>query len=432
MVTETWEPARLAAGRRAWRLTLVGTLVSSLGTGLTLPFLFVYLHGVRDLSLPLAGAVVAVGAVAAFALSPLSGAFGDRVGLGRLLVTGLVVQGVGTALLAVPAGAGAAFVAVACTAAGNSLVFPALNGLVAAQLPPVARTRAYALRFGVLNAGIGIGGLVSGSVVSLQHPASFQLVYLADAVSTLLFAALVGIGMRHSPGFRGVRGRPAAEGEAPAPSRGYRTVLANRPFVGFLLCSFLFSLFGYAQLDGPWAAFATASAGAEPRAVGIAFAVNTATIVLCQLGVVRLTGRWRRSRLLLTAAALWACAWLVTALAASPALRGLPAAVALAVSLGVFGLGETLFSPVAGGLPNDLASEDLRARYNALGSATWSVAGFVGPPMAGLLLGTGTPTLWVVVVTAGMVVAALGALVLGRVLPESVDRPRTAVEATGT
>lgn len=426
-MTETWEPSRLAAGRRAWRLTLVGTLVSSLGTGLTLPFLFVYLHGVRHLSLPLAGTIVAVGAVTAFALTPLSGALGDRVGLGRLLVTGLVVQGVGTALLALPAGAGAAFVAVACTACGNSLVFPALNGLIAAQLPPEARSRAYALRFGVLNAGIGVGGLVSGSVVSLRHPATFELIYLVDAVSTLVFAALVGIGMRSSPGFRGVAARPAEAGEAPASSRGYRAVLANRPFVGFLLCSFLFSLFGYAQLDGPWAAFATTSAGAEPRAVGIAFAVNTATIVVCQLGVVRLTGHWRRSRLLLTAAALWACAWLVTAVAAAPALRGVPAAIALAVSLGVFGLGETLFSPVAGGLPNDLATEDLRARYNALGSTAWSVAGFVGPPMAGLLLGSGTPTLWVVVVTAGMLVAAVGALVLGRVLPASVDRPRTAV-----
>lgn len=421
-MTETRDAARLVAGRKAWRLTLIGTLVSSIGTGLTLPFLFVYLHGVRGLSLPLAGTVAAVGAVAAFALSPLSGALGDRVGLGRMLVTGLVVQGVGTALLAVPAGAGEAFVAVACTAAGNSLVYPALNGLVAAQLPQAARTRAYALRFGVLNAGIGIGGLVSGSVVTLRHPESFQIVYLADAASTLVFAAIVGVGMRRSSGFRGAPAQPR-EGEEAAPARGYRTVLANRPFVGFLLCSFLFTLFGYAQLDGPWAAFATTTIGAEPRAVGIAFAVNTATIVVCQLGVVRLTGRWRRSRLLLTAAALWACAWLITAIAAAPALRGLPAAIALAVSLAVFGLGETLFSPVAGGLPNDLATEDLRARYNALGSTTWSVAGFVGPPMAGLLLGSGAPSLWVVVVSAGMVVAALGAVALGRALPASVDRP---------
>jgi predicted MFS family arabinose efflux permease len=200
-------------------------------------------------------------------------------------------------------------------------------------------------------------------------------------------------------------------------------VLSNRPFVGFLACSFLFSLFGYAQLDGPWAAFATLTLGVSPRAVGIGFAVNTAVIVACQLVVVRLTGRWRRSRLLLGAGVLWACAWGITALAALPVLHGIGSVIALAVSLGVFGLGETLFSPVAGGLPNELATEGLRARYNALGSTTWSVAGFAGPPLAGVLLGSPTPGLWVVVIVAGMLVASVAAIVLGRILPESVDRP---------
>jgi hypothetical protein len=61
-VTETWSEVRAAAGRRGWRLTLVGTLISSLGTGLTLPFLFVYLNGVRGVPLALAGTIAAVGA----------------------------------------------------------------------------------------------------------------------------------------------------------------------------------------------------------------------------------------------------------------------------------------------------------------------------------------------------------------------------------
>jgi MFS family permease len=426
-VTDTWSESRIAAGRRGWRLTLVGTLISSLGTGLTLPFLFVYLNGVRGIPLPLAGAIAAVGAVFAFALAPVSGVIGDRVGLGRLLVAGLVLNGVGTGLLAVQAGVAEAFVAVALTAAGNSLVFPALNGMVAAQLPAAQRPRAYGLRFGVLNAGIGIGGLVSGSVVSLDRPVSFQIVYLVDAASTIAFAALVAVGMRRTPGFgRVARDAGDVDGAVPPGRRGYRSVLANRPFVGFLACSFLFSLFGYAQLDGPWAAYATLVVGVDPQVVGIAFAANTAVIVVCQLGVSRLTTRWRRSRLLLGAGALWALAWAVSGATLLPAVHGLVSAVALVVSLAVFGLGETLFSPVAGGLPNELATDDLRARYNALGSTTFSVAGFVGPPMAGLLLGSSAPWLWAPVVTIGMLAAALGAIVLGRMLPASVERPGSA------
>jgi MFS family permease len=116
----------------------------------------------------------------------------------------------------------------------------------------------------------------------------------------------------------------------------------------------------------------------------------------------------------------------VTAVADLPALHGVASSIALAVSLGVFGLGETLFSPVAGGLPNDLAPDDLRGRYNALSATAWSVAGFVGPPLAGALLGSAIPTLWVLVVVIGMGVTAVGAIVLGRFLPASVDSPAVA------
>jgi MFS family permease len=419
-VSDGWSDERLAAGRRAWRLTLVGTFVSTLGTGLTLPFLFVYLHGVRGLPLPLAGAASAVGAVLAFAAAPVAGALGDRVGLGRLAVGGMVVQAAGAALLAPQAGTAEAFLAVALSAVGNTVVFPALNGMVAAQLPAEQRPRAYALRFGILNAGIGIGGLVSGAVVSVDRPVTFQVIYLVNAATTAAYAAIVLLGLRRSPGFAPVPKEDGAERSGPG---GYRAVLTNRPFVGFLACAFLFSLFGYAQLDGPWAAFATLVVGVDPGVVGVGFAVNTAVIVVSQLLVVRLTAGWRRSRLLLVAGALWSVAWAVSAAAALPALHGAAAAAGLVVSLGVFGLGETLFSPVAGGLPNELATDALRARYNALGSTVVSVAGFIGPPVAGILLGSGAPWAWAPVVAVGMVLALGGAAMLGRVLPAGVDRP---------
>ncbi|GAA2752985.1 hypothetical protein [Amnibacterium kyonggiense] len=56
-------PGTTTAGTRAFRVTLAGTLVSSLGAGLTMPYLFVYLHDVLGAPLAIAGVVVAVGSV---------------------------------------------------------------------------------------------------------------------------------------------------------------------------------------------------------------------------------------------------------------------------------------------------------------------------------------------------------------------------------
>lgn len=417
--TETSAPV----GRRAWRLSLAGTLISSLGGGLTLPFLLVYLHGVRHVPLAVAGVVVAVSAVVGMVATTAGGPLGDRIGLGRTLVVGLVTQAFGTALLAIGGEALEATAAVSLVAAGNGVAWPALNGLIAGQLPLAEQPRAYALRFGVLNAGLGIGGLASGWIVSLQNPASFSLIYGIDATTTALFAALVVLGMRSTPGFRpDPAHRRGHDGDGPPPARGYRAVLADRAFVGYLVCALALGVFGYAQLNGPWAAFATLVGHATPRVVGIGFAVNTAAIVVSQLAVVRLTRTWRRTRLLALTAALWALAWAATGLAALPALHGLPADVVLVLALGVFGLGETFLSPVSGAMPNVLAPPHLRARYNALASTTWPLGGLIGPPVAGVLLGGPAPVSWVVLITAGIALTGAGGLVLGRYLPERADR----------
>ncbi|MGN6744392.1 MAG: MFS transporter [Amnibacterium sp.] len=414
-------PTTAPAGRRAWRLSLAGTLVSSLGGGLTLPFLLVYLHSIRQVPLPVAGVVVAVSAVVGMVATTGGGPLGDRIGLGRTVVVGLVAQATGTALLAVGGGLAEATVAVSVIAAGNGIAWPALNGLIAGQLPLAEQPRAYALRFGVLNAGLGIGGLASGWIVSLQNPASFQLIYGIDASTTALFALLVVVGMRRTPGFRADPAHPHHDGDGPRQPRGYRAVLADRAFVGYLSCALALGVFGYAQLNGPWAAFATLVGHATPRVVGIGFAVNTAAIVVSQLAVVRLTRTWRRTRQLALTAALWALAWAATGLATVPALRGLPAALVLVLALGVFGLGETFLCPVSGAMPNVLAPPHLRARYNALAATTWPLGGLIGPPVAGLLLGGPAPLGWVVLITAGTAATAVGGLVLGRFLPARAD-----------
>ncbi|MFD1722459.1 MFS transporter [Amnibacterium endophyticum] len=407
-------------GERAFRLTLAGTLVAALGQGLTLPFLVLYLHEVLGASLPLAGAVLAVAAVAGLAATTVGGPLGDRIGLGRLAALGLVVQAAGTALLATGAGVGVATLGVLLNNVGNGLVWPALNGLVAVQVPEARRSRAFALRFGLLNGGLGVGGLLSGWVVSLDRPASFHLVYGIDAASTAVFALLIALGLRRTPGFA-APDRPLHRDDVRI--GGYGAVLRDRPFAGYLAVAVALGVFGYAQMNGPWAAFAVAEGGTSTRVIGFAFAANTAVIVVLQLAVERRTRAWRRSRLLVAAALLWTLAWLVTGAAALPGLRGIPGDVGFVLALAVFGLGETFYSPVGGALPNALASEHLRGRYNALAGATWPVGGFVGPPLAGLLLGGARPGAWIGVVAVGTAVTAAASAVLGRRLPDHVERP---------
>jgi MFS family permease len=406
--------------RRGWRLVLVGTLVSAIGSGLTLPFLVVYLHSIRHMSLPVAGLVVAASGITGLATGTIGGSVGDRVGVGRLLFGGLLVSGTATIGLAKVHTPLTAVIVVALIGIGESVIWPALNALVASQLAGPNRPRAYALRFGVLNGGLGVGALIAGSLVSLHRPASFEVIYVVDGLTTVLFGLIVGIGLRHSSGFRN---HPEPDGDRSQAKGGYRTVLADRRFLAWLVASALFVFFGYAMIDGGWAAYATVIVHASPRIVGIGFAVNTGVIVTSQLGVAHLTRRWRRSRMLAGVGVAWSLAWLMAGIADISGLSHLDVDIALALSLGIFGLGEALLSPVAGALPNDLAPDHLRARYNALGSTVWSFGTIIGPPIAGVLLASSIPLSWVGLVFVGSVLAGLVGLNLGRLLPAEVDRP---------
>jgi hypothetical protein len=56
----------------AWTL-LAGDVISAVGSGMTLPFLLVYLHDVRGLGIGAAGLAVSAVALAGFAGNPIGG-----------------------------------------------------------------------------------------------------------------------------------------------------------------------------------------------------------------------------------------------------------------------------------------------------------------------------------------------------------------------
>jgi len=380
--------------------------------------MFVYFNRILGLPLPVVGFVVAATSVLALGATGMGGVAADRIGLGRVAVLGLTLQAGGTLVLAVAREPVAGAAGLVVLSMGNSLVWPSLNGLVTYQVPAERRSRAFALRFGLMNVGIGIGSLIAAATVSVSRPSSFHVVYVLDSVTTAIFALVLVFGLRDTAGWAAHAHRTREV----APT-SYRTVLRDRPFVAYLAVLLALAIFGSAQAEGPWAAFVALTPNGSAQIIGLAFAANTAAIIAFQLPVERWTRRIRRSRLLVLCALFGALAWVLTGIASSPGLPTIASATMLVLALGVFGVGETLLSPVINAMPNALAPDHLRGRYNALNSATYPVSKFIGPPLAGVLLGGGMPGFWVSIVTLGMLLTAGAAVLLSRRLPPSVELP---------
>ncbi|MCU1691727.1 MAG: transporter [Frankiales bacterium] len=385
----------------AVRRLVAGVAVSSFGTGLTLPFTLILLHEVRGIALPTVGLLLAVPGVVGLLAVPVSGALIDRLGPRAVLRCALASQAAGNLLLAFATTPARALPAVVLVGLGLGPSFPAGNALLSGLVGETAgAARAFGVQFTVLNASIGLGGLAAATVVDVDRPTTFVVLYVANAAACLVYA-----GVLPRPAARRV---PEVHEEQPS----YREVLRDPVFRRVCAVSLLFALTGYSALDGGVPAYARVVGSVSPRTVALLFVVNTAVIVLGQLTVLRLLRDVRRSAALAGAALVWALAWALLL-----AVPGLPPAGRVAAVLaygGVFGLGETLMAPVLSPLVNALATDRLRGRYNATQGATFSVAFVLGPAVAGLLVGNGLGRVWVGALVVGSLASAVLALRLRR------------------
>lgn len=386
------------------RRLLLGNAFSALGSGLTMPFLYVYFAHARGFPGQLVGLVFAWMGVVSFAGAPLGGTLIDRFGPRVVMVVGLIVEACAVASIGFIETVPQAFLVATVVCLGTVGLYPAATAMLTRLVPEAERERVYGVQFMLMNAGLGIGGLVSSFVVDTTSVASFQRLYLIDAATYAAYIVVVAT----LP--RGTGRLPVADSEAEVePPGGWREVLADRTLLRVVAVAGIVITFGYAQMEAGFTAFATEAGGVPENRLGWAFGANTAVIVFGQLIALRHIGGRSRSRLLALAALTWSVAWVV--IAASGRVDGAAAVWSVVIGLGIFGLGETLWAPVMPALVNALAREELRGRYNALQAMTWTVASIIGPALAGLLIGSGHAGVWAVTVVTG---TALGAALFAR------------------
>jgi MFS family permease len=392
--------------RSVWTME-AGGLVNAFGTGITYPFVVIYLHNVRDISLGIAGLVLATNAVFSLFASPVAGWLSDRVG-GRLTLGGaLVLQSIGIAYLPFVHEAWQAFVAMAVVGWGNGSFWPSQSTLLAGLAPRERRHAAYALQRVSRNLGIGLGGLVGGLIATTTDPTSFTVLFTVDALTFLAFVGVLAfVPDPQLP--------PEEEGEGPG---HYLQVLRDRLLLGIVGLNVLFVSAGYAQIE-LLPVFAKNEAGVTERAIGAIFLVNTLVIVFAQLPIAhQLEGR-RRMPALALMTVLWATAWLIV-LVCGATLESLAAAAGFAVAVIVFGLGECFQGPTQGAFVADLAPPRLRGRYMALSTMSWEVGFVIGPAIGGFVLGHEPLALWPL--AAGVcLLAGVGALALERGIPREL------------
>ena len=172
------------------RRLFLGFAFSALGSGLTMPFLFVYLAEVRGIPTTTVG------------LSSLDGAARIRPGSGGWVDHRPVRAAAGDGRRTCRRGdlhdvigyvetAAQGFVVASFIVAGTVGLWPAATAMLTRLVPVEAREKVYGLNFMLLNAGLGVGGVVSSLIIDTDSVASFQRLYLIDGLTYLAYIAVL-------------------------------------------------------------------------------------------------------------------------------------------------------------------------------------------------------------------------------------------------
>lgn len=375
------------------RRIVAGIALSAIGRGMTLSLLIVYLHDMRGFTTSFGGLLMAWGAFIGIVGSAPLGALVDRVGPKIVMVLGLVISafsGFGFAFVSTKA---TAVIVITLFAIGNQCIWPAQMVILTRVTPEEDRSKIFGFNFMLMNLGLGIGGLLSSVIIRENSLFSYQVMYLIDSATYLLFLFIIfGLDTPHASRYVAKENEPQ--------SGSYRELFQNRKLTYLSIAGVILLTFGYGPLQSGLPIYATQYLDLAPNWLGIIFGVNTFAIVAFQPMVLKILERYSKYTALVSVAIIWALSWLAVGI--SPYLSLVMSGIALCISQLIFAFGEMVHAPTSPALMQELTPEHIRGRASALISLQWGISGIAGPALAGIMIGAHLEQLWVLLMAFGV------------------------------
>ncbi len=360
-----------------------GTFINRVGTFVQ-PFLVLYLVRERGVSVATAGLLLSAYGLAGIPGQLSGGVLADRIGRRQTMLAGSL--GFAAALMVLGTARSLPLIVIGVLFAGLTadLFRPASSALIADVVPPADRPRAYGLTFWAVNLGFA----VATSLAGLLAQNDYGLLFVGDALTTVIFGLVVFRGVGET---RPVRDPLASAGSILDPFR-------DRLMLG-VIASWFFYTCVYFQVFITLPLAMTRD-GLGVRTFGVVIALNGVIIVVVQ----PLLLGWlaRRPRL--------------PTVAISVSIVGLGFGLHAFADTGweyagcvaVWTLGEIGAASVGSAVVADIAPAHLRGRYAGAYGLAFGAAGVVAPVLGTAVLSRyGPSVLWAGCFMIGLLAGAM-------------------------
>ncbi len=255
---------------------------------------------------------------------------------------------------------------------------PAYQAMIADMLPERQRADG----FGIMRVAGNLAWIGGPTIGGLLAARSFLLLFVLDAISSLITAGIV---YRLIPETRPELEVGAERQTFSGTLRGYRQVLSDRLFVAFVVASMIMTLV-YLQLYSTLPVYLRDVHGVAARGYGFLMSANASAVVLFQFWMTRRTNRYPPMLMMALGTTLYLIGFTAYGLVSTYLL--------FLIAMLVVTFGEMIVIPVGQALASRFAPEDKRGRYMAFFGLGWMIPSIFGHAAAGLIMDNYDPR-WV-------------------------------------
>jgi MFS family permease len=353
------------------------SFIDALGGTMVFPFFSLYITQKFDVGMTQAGVILGLFSVSGFVGGMIGGALTDRFGRRGIVLFGLVFSAMSSIAFALVNEFSIFYALAVVVGLLSDVAGPAYNAMVADILPEEQRAEGYGILRVVRNLSWVIGPTIGGLLIAR----SYLYVFVADAITSLVVAAIF---FRMMPETKPEH----KEGETPEglaeTFAGYFQVAKDGLFLAFVI-AMVFNVLAYQQIYSTLPVFLRDVHGLPERGYGYLMSANAFLVVLAQFWVTGRVSKRKPMQML----ALGSIFYLV-----GLTMYGFVSTFALFLfAMLIITVGEMVMMPVSQAMTAKFAPEHMRGRYMAFFSIAWLLPSTFGPWGAGLILDNFNPNL---------------------------------------
>lgn len=361
---------------------MLGWLINSLGFGAVVPFMTVYFHTIRDLSMSYISLFFLAAAICRTLAQSVGGILSDKIGRKGLMLWSQISRAVIFLFAGISIALGANIWVLAGIILSQYLISsffqPVASAMIADVLPAKERSNGYALMRMAGNIGWGTGPAIGGFLFDV----SYQSLFYFTAASFLLSGLVVLFTVKETadPSLRQTLKSPVwAQSERPRNPLAAMAAAFKRDKVFLFFCVVALLLFlTWGQFVSTLSVFMKKNIGLSSTEIGWLYAFNAALVIIFQYLITQWTKKKNHFILMMIGSLFFFLAY---------SILGWVSSFGMMMVIMVFiTFGEMFAGPSGNTIASNMAKGGLYGKYQGIYSSISTLGWSLGPFIGGIMM----------------------------------------------